>query len=135
MGFRFQKRISTPFGRINLSKSGVSLTEGVPGAHVTIGRRPRITLSIPGSGISWTETMEHGRRASSPAPQAAPQARPGWQVALIVVALLGVLMIILGGGGHPRPSSSTSSSQAELGAAMRSAAPHCASYDARIVCA
>jgi Protein of unknown function (DUF4236) len=32
MGFRFQKRISIPFGRVNFSKSGVSLTEGVPGA-------------------------------------------------------------------------------------------------------
>jgi hypothetical protein len=100
MGFRFQKRVSTPFGRINVSKSGVSLSQGVRGAHVTIGRTPRITLGIPGSGLSWTETMEHGHRASHGAPQAAPQARPGWQVALIVVALLGVLMIILGGGGH-----------------------------------
>lgn len=103
MGFRFQQRISTPFGRINVSKSGVSLTEGVRGAHGTIGRTPRVTLGIPGSGLSWTETMEHGHRSSvgpHRAPQASP-ARPGWQVALIVVALLGALMIILGGGGHP----------------------------------
>ena len=104
MGFRFQKRVSTPFGRINVSKSGISLTEGVPGAHITIGRTPRITLGVPGTGLSWTETMERGHRASHGAPQTAPQAsqaRPGWQVALIVVALIAVLMIILGGGGHP----------------------------------
>jgi hypothetical protein len=99
MGFRFQKRVSTPFGRINFSKSGVSLTEGVPGAHLTIGRKPRITLSIPGSGISWTETMERGRRAPQGAPQAV-QPRSGWQVALIVVGLLALLAIIASGGGH-----------------------------------
>jgi hypothetical protein len=92
MASRFQKRVSTPLGRINISKSGVSLTKGVRGAHVTIGRTPRVTLGIPGSGLSWTESMEHGHRAShahqvanvsrkvcqTGAPQAS-QARPGWQ--------------------------------------------------------
>ncbi len=96
MGFRFNRRVSTPFGRINLSKSGVSLTEGVPGAHITIGRTPRITLGIPGSGISWTETMERGRRAPVGAPQPS-QPRSGWTVALIVIGLLVVPAII---GGH-----------------------------------
>ena len=100
MGFRFQKRIGLgSFGRINISKSGVSLTEGVRGAHITIGRTPRITLGIPGSGISWTETMEHGHRAPHAAPQAA-QPRSGWQVALIVIGLL-VLLAIIASGSHP----------------------------------
>jgi Protein of unknown function (DUF4236) len=99
MGWRFQKHVSTPFGRINFSKSGVSLTEGAPGAHVTIGRTPRITLGIPGSGISWTEAIEHGHRAPTGAPQAS-QGRPGWQVALIIIGLL-VLLAIIAGGGHP----------------------------------
>ena len=97
MGFRFQKHISTPFGRINVSKSGVSLTGGAPGAHVTLGKTPRITLGIPGSGLSWTETMEHGHRASHGAQQAV-QPRSGWQIAFIVIALLGLLAIIAGGG-------------------------------------
>ena len=65
MGFRFQKRISTPFGRVNFSKSGVSLTEGVPGAHLTLGRVPRITIGLPGSGVSYTTTMPHGRGRSA----------------------------------------------------------------------
>jgi hypothetical protein len=60
MGFRFEKRVSTPLGRINFSKSGVSLTEGVPGAQLTIGRKSRITFGIPGSGISWTERLGRG---------------------------------------------------------------------------
>jgi Protein of unknown function (DUF4236) len=97
--FRFSKRLSTPFGRINIGTRGVSLTEGVRGAHITIGRTPRITLGIPGSGISWTETMEHGRRAPQGAPQPA-QPRSGWVAALIVIGLLALLAIV-GGGGHP----------------------------------
>ena len=64
MGFRFDRHVGIlPGLRVNFSKSGISLTEGVSGAHITIGRTPRITLGIPGSGISWTKTMERGRRA------------------------------------------------------------------------
>ena len=100
MPFRFSKRVSTPFGRINIGKHGVSLTEGVRGAHITIGRTPRITLGIPGSGISWTETMERGRRAPVGAPQPS-QPRSCWVVALIVIGLLALLAIVRACGGHP----------------------------------
>jgi hypothetical protein len=85
VGFRFQRRVSTPFGRINLSKSGVSLTEGVRGAHITIGRTPRVTVGLPGSGLSYTQTF--GRRRSS-----SGLAVIGW-----VAFLLFVLAIF---GGH-----------------------------------
>ena len=62
------------------------------------GDTPRVTVGIPGSGISWTETMELGRRAT---PTAQPsQPRSGWRIALIVIGLL-VLLAIVGGGGHP----------------------------------
>jgi hypothetical protein len=70
MGFRFQKRVSTPFGRINFSKSGVSLSVGVRGAHLTFGRTPRITVGLPGSGLSYTETLPRGRGRSSASPVA-----------------------------------------------------------------
>lgn len=53
---RYQKRIKIGPGlRLNLSKSGVSLTVGPRGAHYTIGQNGRRTksLGIPGSGISW----------------------------------------------------------------------------------
>jgi hypothetical protein len=79
MGWRFQRHVNTGLGRINISKSGISLSEGVRGAHITIGRTPRITLGIPGSGISWTETMGRGRSRSSASP-----------VALFLGALLGL---------------------------------------------
>ena len=96
MPFRFQ-RLSTPFGRINIGTRGVSLTEGVRGAHITIGRTPRITLGIPGSGISWTETMELGRHAPQGASRPV-QPRSGWVVALIVIGLLVLLAVISAGG-------------------------------------
>jgi Protein of unknown function (DUF4236) len=99
MGFRFQKRISTPFGRVNFSKSGISLTEGVSGAHITIGRTPRITLGIPGSGISWTKTMERGRRAPQGAPQPV-QPRSGWAILWLGGSPLVVLVMMSVGGGH-----------------------------------
>ena len=82
MGFRFQKRISIlPGLRVNLSKGGVSLTEGVPGAHVTIGRTPRVTVGLPGSGLSYTQIFGRGRRQSS-----SGLAVIGW-VAFLLVAL------------------------------------------------
>ena len=98
MGFRFNRHVGIlPGLRVNLSKSGVSLSAGVRGAHITVGRTPRITLGIPGSGISWTETMELGRRAPI-APPAKVQPRSGWQMALIVIGLLVLLAVISAGG-------------------------------------
>jgi Protein of unknown function (DUF4236) len=61
--FRFQRRIGIGPGlRLNISKRSVSLSEGVRGAHVTIGKTPRVTLGIPGSGLSWTQTFATRRR-------------------------------------------------------------------------
>ena len=66
MGFRFSKRIGLgSFARINLSKSGASLSLGERGAHVTIGRTPRVTIGLPGSGLSYTTTMPRGRNQSA----------------------------------------------------------------------
>jgi hypothetical protein len=64
--FRFQKRIGIgSFGRINISKSGISLSEGVRGFHVTFGKTPRLTVGLPGSGLSYTTTPPRGRGRSS----------------------------------------------------------------------
>lgn len=56
MGFRFQKRIKIlPGVSINLSKSGVSTSVGVPGARMTFGNgKTRTTVGLPGTGISHT---------------------------------------------------------------------------------
>lgn len=66
MGFRFRKSI--PIGkhfRINLSKSGIGYSCGVKGARFTktTGGKNRTTLSIPGTGISYTtESKAHAKR-------------------------------------------------------------------------
>lgn len=84
MGFRFSRHVNTGLGRINISKSGISLSEGFRGAHVTFGQTPRLTLGIPGSGLSWTQTLPRRRRA---APTGAPQFMPRWLVLAIIIAL------------------------------------------------
>ena len=64
MGYwRFHRSVGNKFVRLNLSKTGFSLTSGVPGAHVNIpflGKRRRRTigtLSIPGTGLSYRQHL------------------------------------------------------------------------------
>jgi hypothetical protein len=59
---RFNRRKQIAPGiRLNLSKSGPSLTFGPRGAHYTIGPRGRrTTVGLPGTGLYYTSTS--GRR-------------------------------------------------------------------------
>lgn len=59
MGFRFQKRISLlPGIRLNLSKSGASVTVGKPGLSVNIGKGGATgNVGIPGTGLSYREKI------------------------------------------------------------------------------
>jgi hypothetical protein len=72
MGFRFRRSIKiVPGIRLNLSRAGPSVSLGVRGLHHAIGLRgTRTTLSIPGSGVSWSTY-----RAYSSAPQSQPGRR------------------------------------------------------------
>jgi hypothetical protein len=56
MGLRFYRRVHLcPGLSVNLSRSGPSLTMGVRGAHVTLGRgRVTKTVGLPGTGIFYT---------------------------------------------------------------------------------
>ena len=67
MGFRLSRRFRIAPGiRVNLGKSGLSLSGGVRGARVTVGRRGvRGTVGAPGTGISYTETSGGGGAGSS----------------------------------------------------------------------
>ncbi|MDY3692969.1 MAG: DUF4236 domain-containing protein [Dysosmobacter sp.] len=59
MGFRFRKSINLGGDfRINLSKSGVGYSYGGKGFRVTkrADGKTQTTVSIPGTGISYTET-------------------------------------------------------------------------------
>lgn len=64
MGFRFHRSISLgKMVRLNFSKRGVGASIGVPGFRVGIGSdgRVRRTVSLPGTGISHTQTIGGGR--------------------------------------------------------------------------
>lgn len=65
MGFRYRKSINLGGGfRVNISKSGVGYSWGVKGARITKTARgtTRRTLSIPGTGISYSEETRNNKR-------------------------------------------------------------------------
>ena len=57
MPIRFHKSFKIlPGIRVNLSKSGIGLSEGVGPVHISEGPRgTRETVSIPGTGLSYYE--------------------------------------------------------------------------------
>src|SRR6476659_3454043 len=64
MGFRFRKSVGFGVGRLNLSKSGASLSVGGRGNVVTLGRRGvRHTVGIPGTGLSYSHKLGGGGRS------------------------------------------------------------------------
>ena len=73
MGFRFQKRISLiPGLRLNLSKSGVSMSVGGRGLTTNLSSSGlRTTIGIPGSGLSYrTKPLGHtGRKKKAEKPR------------------------------------------------------------------
>ena len=67
MGFRFSKRIKLmPGVRVNISKSGASLSVGPRGASVTMGKRGVYgNVGIPGSGLSYRERLDRPASAKA----------------------------------------------------------------------
>lgn len=59
MGFRFHKRISLFRGiRLNLSKSGASVSVGKPGLSVNLSKDGATgSVGIPGTGLSYREKI------------------------------------------------------------------------------
>jgi tetratricopeptide (TPR) repeat protein len=69
MGFRFYKSVSVGKGlRVGVSKSGIGLSFGAPGARYSIhsSGRTRKTIGIPGSGISY---VQYGSSTTGARPQ------------------------------------------------------------------
>lgn len=90
MGFRFFKRIKIiPGVTVNVSKSGMSTSLGVKGAHVTLGgvRGTRTTVGIPGTGLSYTETLKDQ--------PAAPQPSRGPGVFVLILLALGAVALFM----------------------------------------
>lgn len=59
MGFRFRRSIRLGKGlRINLSKSGASLSVGRRGATVNFGPKgEKLTVGLPGTGLSYSKML------------------------------------------------------------------------------
>ena len=64
MGWRFRRSVRLfPGMRLNLGKSGPSLSLGVRGFHETFGRRGRrTTVGLSGTGISYSTHSSRRRR-------------------------------------------------------------------------
>ncbi|HFL2484827.1 TPA: DUF4236 domain-containing protein [Clostridioides difficile] len=65
MGFNFRKSINLGGGlKLNLGKKSVGISAGVKGARVSVNSKGRksTTLSIPGTGISYTKTSTKKRK-------------------------------------------------------------------------
>lgn len=70
MGLRLRKSIKVLRGlKLNLSKSGVSVTAGRRGACVTLSSRgTRATVGLPGTGISYSAKVSGGKKAAEAQP-------------------------------------------------------------------
>jgi hypothetical protein len=110
MGFRFRRSIKIlPGIRLNLSRSGVSTSVGVRGAHVTIGHgQVRETVGIPGTGLSYTQTHKTHTEAPGealPVPEAEPlpdgNAGRGWLWILLMVAIAAIGLVTLARAVEP----------------------------------
>jgi len=87
MGFRYRSSFRLARGlRVNLSKSGASLSLGRPGATLNFGRRgTRATVGLPGTGLSWSERIRPGRGG-----RGAPIV--GWLILIVaIVAIIAAL--------------------------------------------
>lgn len=72
MGLRFRKSFNFNGFRVNFSKTGVGYSYGIPGFRytVTADGRERVTVSIPGTGISYVEESSARKRQDSELEQA-----------------------------------------------------------------
>ena len=75
MVFRYRKSINLGGGfKINISKSGIGYSWGVPGYRITktARRNTKKTYSIPGTGLSYVDETGHKRTKTTPASQPSP---------------------------------------------------------------
>jgi hypothetical protein len=103
MGFRFRRSIRLGKGlRINLSKSGTSLSVGHRGATVNFGPKgEKVTVGLPGTGLSYSKMIgrpaESERSSHNSADENEPPPLPLDQTSrkAIILPWLAVLAIVL----------------------------------------
>ena len=95
MGLRFRKSIKIADGlKLNLSKSGVSLSAGKKGARYTVsssGRRTA-TVGIPGTGISYSKTFGTKKKKTTKADSKLKWYQKPW--GLFIIILMVVIIIL-----------------------------------------
>ncbi|HSU04061.1 MAG TPA: DUF4236 domain-containing protein [Acetobacteraceae bacterium] len=76
-----------PGVKVNVSKTGTSLSVGGRGATTNLGKRGvRTTVGIPGSGISYVTQRSFGRSSRSRQPAVPPQPSNRKWVVWVVLA-------------------------------------------------
>ncbi len=68
MGLNYRKQITIfPGVKLNISKSGLSVSVGKKGAHVTAGTsgRKSVSVGLPGTGLSYTKSLSKGSKRKS----------------------------------------------------------------------
>ena len=96
MGVRFQRRVKLFLGcHLNLSGSGVGVSFGGRGAHVGISSRGRryVSASIPGTRLSYRQTLPKAPPARCEMCQDGHFHIPGWLVFAIFVLVAAVSML------------------------------------------
>ena len=99
MGFRFRKSVKLfPGVRINLSKSGPSLSVGGRGHTLNVSSRgTRATVGIPGTGVSFSKRLSSATAPRQTLEQTPPSTGPksaAW-IWFIFIAGLVVLFLLL----------------------------------------
>src|SRR6478609_11983908 len=80
MAIRFRKSVTIGGGlRLNVGKTGIGMSVGVPGARYTINSSGRQTRSIglPGTGVGYVSTTSSGPRRAARSRATQPQAVSG----------------------------------------------------------
>ncbi|MDE2058882.1 MAG: DUF4236 domain-containing protein [candidate division NC10 bacterium] len=99
MGFLFRKRLRLgKFLSLNLSKSGLGLSVGPPGAKLSVNpKRARIQVGIPGTGLGYRRDVSMPQEGGEPS---IPTRRHGraWLIMGLLVALMFLVYLLSGCG-------------------------------------
>jgi hypothetical protein len=100
MAFRFNRRIKVlPGVRLNLNKTGASVSVGREGMWCTAGTHGRrATVGLPGTGLYWTEklgTKKTGPAAALALSPPAPKKTSDWKIFFWVVVAITLALWLL----------------------------------------
>lgn len=112
MGFRYRKSVKiAPGVRMNISKSGASVSVGGKGGHVTVNSKgeTRVGASIPGTGVSYSEKVSGPAKSSGGSGGQKPPQKPkkdwsGKFLGCLLAAVILALIVASCSGGSDDPT-------------------------------